>query len=46
MLWNNREEMACDEAELGPDEFTERMRNQQILQEQVKPITILVNIIG
>ncbi|XP_062151644.1 uncharacterized protein LOC133860031 isoform X1 [Alnus glutinosa] len=29
-----REEMACDEAELGPDEFTERMRNQQILQEQ------------
>ncbi|XP_062151645.1 uncharacterized protein LOC133860031 isoform X2 [Alnus glutinosa] len=34
MLWNNREEMACDEAELGPDEFTERMRNQQILQEQ------------
>ncbi|XP_059452560.1 uncharacterized protein LOC132183175 [Corylus avellana] len=29
-----REEMACDEAELGPDEFTERMRSQQMLQEQ------------
>lgn len=29
-----REEMACDEAELGPDEFTERIHSQQKLQEQ------------
>ncbi|KAL4653094.1 hypothetical protein ACJW30_01G246400 [Castanea mollissima] len=29
-----REEMACDEAELGPDEFTERMHSQQKLHEQ------------
>ncbi|XP_012070317.1 uncharacterized protein LOC105632529 [Jatropha curcas] len=28
------EEMACDEAELGPDEFSEKMQNQQKLQEQ------------
>ena len=27
--------MACDEAELGPDEFTERMHSQQKLHEQV-----------
>ncbi|KAK7847955.1 hypothetical protein CFP56_005668 [Quercus suber] len=31
---NDREEMACDEAELGPDEFTERMHSQQKLHEQ------------
>lgn len=29
-----KEEMACDEAELVPDEFAEKMRNQQKLQEQ------------
>ncbi|KAJ4729472.1 Septation ring formation regulator EzrA like [Melia azedarach] len=29
-----KEEIACDEAELGPDEFAERMHSQQILQEQ------------
>lgn len=29
-----KEEMACDEAELGPDEFAEKMHNQQKLQEQ------------
>ncbi|KAI9176651.1 hypothetical protein LWI28_005528 [Acer negundo] len=28
------EEVVCDEAELGPDEFTERMDIQQKLQEQ------------
>ncbi|XP_021888269.1 uncharacterized protein LOC110807448 isoform X1 [Carica papaya] len=28
------EEMACDEAELGPDEFEERLRSQQKLQEE------------
>ncbi|KAG8637752.1 uncharacterized protein LOC110602336 isoform X2 [Manihot esculenta] len=28
------EEMACDEAELGPEEFTEKMLNQQKLHEQ------------
>ncbi|PQP96175.1 uncharacterized protein Pyn_36212 [Prunus yedoensis var. nudiflora] len=29
-----REEMACDEAELGADEFAERMHSQEKLQEQ------------
>ncbi|XP_031378251.1 uncharacterized protein LOC116193650 [Punica granatum] len=29
-----REEMACDEAEIGPDEFAERMHYHQKLQEQ------------
>lgn len=29
-----REEMACDEAELGADEFAERMRSQEKLREQ------------
>ncbi|KAI5341415.1 hypothetical protein L3X38_020689 [Prunus dulcis] len=33
-LWNVREEMACDEAELGADEFAERMHSQEKLQEQ------------
>ncbi|GLT69840.1 hypothetical protein SLA2020_419580 [Shorea laevis] len=28
------EEMACDEAELGPDEYAERLRTQENLQEQ------------
>ncbi|XP_044502007.1 uncharacterized protein LOC123223019 [Mangifera indica] len=28
------EEVVCDEAELGPDEFAERMHNQHIVQEQ------------
>ncbi|KAI3421451.1 AP2/ERF domain-containing protein [Psidium guajava] len=32
-LWG-REEEACDEAEFGLDEFSERMLNQQKLQEQ------------
>lgn len=27
--------MACDEAELGADEFAERLRNEEKLQEQV-----------
>lgn len=27
--------MACDEAQLGPDEFAERMSSQEKLQEQV-----------
>lgn len=35
--------MACDEAELEPEEFAERMDIQHKLQEQVKFITILVN---
>lgn len=30
-----REEMACDEAELGPDEFSEKISAQQKLQDQV-----------
>lgn len=38
--------MACDEAELGPDEFTERMHSQQKLQEQVIFLKLLVNNIG
>ncbi|KAL8160077.1 hypothetical protein V2J09_001614 [Rumex salicifolius] len=29
-----REEMACDEAELGPEEFAEKMQSQHQLQEQ------------
>ncbi|KAM7279860.1 hypothetical protein ACFE04_006994 [Oxalis oulophora] len=29
-----KEEIACDEAELGPDEFAERMHDQQKLHEQ------------
>ncbi|KAJ0110724.1 hypothetical protein Patl1_03040 [Pistacia atlantica] len=28
------EEVVCDEAELGPDEFAERMHSQHIIQEQ------------
>ena len=28
--------MACEEAELGPDEFAERIHAQHKLQEQVK----------
>lgn len=31
MLKTDREEMACDEAELEPDEFAEKMHNQQLL---------------
>lgn len=42
---NDREEMACDEAELGPEEFAERILGQQKLQEQVFFI-LLVNNIG
>jgi hypothetical protein len=38
--------MACDEAELGPDEFTERIHSQQKLQEQVIFLELLVNNIG
>jgi hypothetical protein len=38
--------MACDEAELGPDEFIERMHSQQKLQEQVIFLKLLVNNIG
>ncbi|KAL5154197.1 hypothetical protein HKD37_19G053605 [Glycine soja] len=30
----SKEEVACDEAELGEEEFTEKMLNQQKLQEQ------------
>ncbi|GMN57509.1 hypothetical protein TIFTF001_026627 [Ficus carica] len=33
-LWQNREEMACDDAQLGPDEYAERMHSQEKLQEQ------------
>lgn len=29
-----KEEMACEEAELGPDEFAEKMEMQHILQQQ------------
>lgn len=36
LLLNAREEMACDEAELEPDEFAEKMHNQQQLYEKVK----------
>ena len=31
--------MACDEAELGEEEFAEKMKNQQKLQEQVNVLT-------
>ncbi|KAK9678344.1 hypothetical protein RND81_11G205400 [Saponaria officinalis] len=31
-----KEEMACDEAELGPDEFAKKMDNQHSLQAQVQ----------
>ena len=27
--------MVCDEAQLGPDEYAERMRRQELLQDQV-----------
>ncbi|EXC33367.1 hypothetical protein L484_010776 [Morus notabilis] len=30
-----KEEMACDEGQLGPDEYAERMHSQEKLQEQV-----------
>lgn len=33
---NDREEMACDEAELEPDEFAEKMHSQQQLHEKVR----------
>ena len=39
-LWNDREEMACYEAELGADEFAERMHSQEKLQEQVISVQI------
>ena len=39
----DREEMAIDEAELEPDEFTEKMENQQKLQEQVYFVTVSFN---
>lgn len=32
--------MACDEAELGADEFAERMHSQEQLQEQVMYVQI------
>jgi hypothetical protein len=32
--------MACDEAELGADEFAERMRSQEKLREQVTFVKI------
>lgn len=38
-----REEVACDEAELGEEEFAEKLLNQQMLQEQVKFILLLIN---
>lgn len=38
-----REEVACDEAELGEEEFAEKLLNQQMLQEQVKFIWLLIN---
>lgn len=31
--------MACDEAELGEEEFAEKMHHQQKLQEQVRFLT-------
>jgi hypothetical protein len=34
----DREEMAIDEAELGPREMAEKLHAQQILQEQVKQL--------
>jgi len=36
--WGNdcREEMACDEADLGPGEFAEKISNQHKLQERVR----------
>ena len=43
---NDREEMACDEAELGPDEFTERMHSQQKLHEQVIFLKLLMKKVG
>lgn len=46
MQWNDSEEMACDEAELGPDEFAGKMHYQQKLQEQVKSSWILVLEVG
>jgi len=32
--------MACDEAELGEEEFAEKMRHQQNLQEHVRLSTL------
>lgn len=32
---NDREEVACDEAELEPDEFAEKLQIQQKMQEKV-----------
>ena len=43
---NDREEMACDEAELGPDEFTERMHSQQKLHEQVIFLKLVMKKVG
>ena len=36
--WNVREELACEEAELGPDKFAEKLQLQQKLQEAVQII--------
>lgn len=38
--------MACDEAQLEPDEFAERMCSQEKLQEQVLYMCILTNDFG
>ena len=46
MQWIDSEEMACNEAEHGPDEFAEKMHCQQKLQEQVKSSWILVLEVG
>lgn len=38
---NNREEMVCEEAELGPEEYSERLQMQQNLHQQVDWICVL-----
>ncbi|KAK3413002.1 hypothetical protein EUGRSUZ_I01645 [Eucalyptus grandis] len=41
-----KEEAACDEAEFGPDEFSERMVYQQKLQEQLRQQLEIANFDG
>lgn len=44
ILWNNSEELACDEAELGPEGFAEKLHSQQELHEQVVIIQDFVKV--
>lgn len=40
LILNVREEIACEEAELGPDKFAEKLQMQKKLHEAVQIITL------